>query len=278
MADFKAMMAAKNKKHSPVDDIRKVEENRDAIEKVEEIREGLNEVDKIRDTTPISTPEPLKNSTDAPAESNAESSAESSKSVENPGVDLATETEKVEKIREEKDSKKPNTTISSGKTKKSTTTKSKKVDKNRDKESLSEDASLNLSTFKETPTKQQAEPTEQEPVPEPEAIKKTNMSLSKTSVNYVRMNSKRQRISQMEYFKNIVLELKEKEETSKTLSYDNFELRKRHIIDSTPLNIILPESLLDWLRDEAADNCVSVSQFIDEFIQEKIHKEHNVDK
>ena len=26
MADFKAMMAAKNKKHSPVDDIRKVEE------------------------------------------------------------------------------------------------------------------------------------------------------------------------------------------------------------------------------------------------------------
>ena len=147
MADFKAMMAAKNKKHSPVDDIRKVEENRDAIEKVEEIREGLNEVDKIRDTTPISTPEPLKNSTDAPAESSTESSDKSSVEVENPGVDLATETEKVEKIREEKDSKKSNTTTSSGKTKKSTTTKSKKVDKNRDKESLSEDASLNLSNW-----------------------------------------------------------------------------------------------------------------------------------
>ena len=192
--------------------------------------------------------------------------------MENQGVSLITETKEVDKNREEKDSKKSNITTSSGKTKKSTTTKSKKVDKNRVEESLSDDASLNLSTFKETPSNQQAKQPEQDP------IKKTNMSLSKTSVNYVRMNSKRQKISQMEYFKNIVLELKEKEETTKTLSYDNFELRKRHIIDSTPLNIILPESLLDWLRDEAANNCISVSQFIDEFIQEKIHKELNVDK
>ena len=50
MADFKAMMAAKNKKRSPLDDIISVEENRDAIEKVE----------KIKDTTSISTPETLK--------------------------------------------------------------------------------------------------------------------------------------------------------------------------------------------------------------------------
>lgn len=267
MADFKAMMAAKNKKRSPLDEIISVEENRDTIEKVE----------KIRDTTSISTPETLKNSTDALADTSNESSAK----VENQRVSLITETKEVDKIREEKDSKKSNITTSSGKTKKSTTTKSKKVDKNRVEESLSDDASLNLSTFKETTSNQQAKQPEQPEKAnqaEQDPIKKTNMSLSKTSVNYVRMNSKRQKISQMEYFKNIVLELKEKEETTKTLNYDNFELRKRHIIDSTPLNIILPESLLDWLRDEAAYNCISVSQFIDEFIQEKIHKELNVDK
>ena len=111
-------------------------------------------------------------------------------------------------------------------------------------------------------------------VPEDKEVIKTNVSLSKTSVNYIRMNSKRQRIGQMQLFEGIINDLKNDPETKSTeLTYDNYEGRKRHIIDNTPLSLYLPKKTIEWLKDRAAENCVSLSQYIDEAIQDRIHTE-----
>lgn len=101
---------------------------------------------------------------------------------------------------------------------------------------------------------------------------KINVSLSKTSVNYIRMNAKRLRIGQTGLLAEMIRQMKE-DMPEQNISYDNFETRKRHIVDTTPLSLYFSKEDGEWIKDMAAENCISVSQFVDEAIQERIQKE-----
>lgn len=100
-------------------------------------------------------------------------------------------------------------------------------------------------------------------------IDKTNLSLSRSTTNYIKINSRRQRKTQVDYMSIIIEEL-QKSRVPKKVSYEE---HRRVINDRTTFNLILPHNLMEWVRDTAADEGVGVSQFIDEIIQSRIEEE-----
>ena len=246
MADFKSRMAAMNKKKSVLDDLAAVESNRVDLEDDFNIEKRVN--NEIEEK---STDKSEKNITEIPQEKNEVKADDLFKTSNDSSKEIVSDQS------------------AKGITKDQINDKNKalteKVTKEAKKQEDKKTPSISTNETKTRPVKE----TDSDNI----IIDKSSLSLGRTSINYIKINAKLQRVSQTEFFVRIIEELKQTKNIRKSYDYDNFETERRVVVNRSSINIFLPHDDMEWLKDYAAVNCMSVSHIIENYIQNKIKEE-----